>query len=74
MLHKKYYFLCSVPRAGNTIFSSFINQSEKVKITANSVLPSVLFNLNEIKQSPIYKNFPDKESYLNMYKNVLKNY
>jgi len=74
MVNKKYYFLCGVPRAGNTIFSSFINQSAKVKITANSVLPSVLFNLNEIKQSPIYKNFPDKESYLNMYKNVLKNY
>ena len=74
MLHKKYYFLCSVPRAGNTIFSSFINQSEKVKVTANSVLPSILFNLDNVKQDLIYKNFPDEKSYLNVYKNIIKNY
>ena len=74
MVNKKYYFLCGVPRAGNTILGSFVNQLEEVKVTANSILPNILFNLDKIKQNSIYKNFPDEKSYLNVYKNVFKNY
>ena len=43
MINKKYYFLSGLPRAGNTLLSSFINQSKKVKATANSILPNILF-------------------------------
>ena len=74
MINKKYYFLSGLPRAGNTLFSSFINQSQKVKATANSILPNILFELDKVKQTDIYKNFPDQKSYLNVYKNVLENY
>ena len=74
MINKKYYFLSGLPRAGNTLLSSFINQSQKVKATANSILPNILFELDKVKQTDIYKNFPDQKSYLNVYKNVLENY
>jgi hypothetical protein len=71
---KAYYFLSSLPRAGNTLLGSIINQSQNVKLTANSILPSVIYQLQLIKEDEIYKNFPDKKSLDNVIKNVFNNY
>ena len=71
---KKFYFLCSLPRAGNTILSSIINQSKKVKITANSITPEIMYRLYLLKDELIYKNFPDEISFNNVINNVLNNY
>jgi hypothetical protein len=68
------YFLCSLPRAGNTLLGSIINQSKNVKVTANTFLTDVIYQLQLIKDFEIYKNFPDEKSLNNIIKNVFNNY
>ena len=68
------YFLCSLPRAGNTLLGSIVNQSQHVKVTANTILTDVIYQLQLIKEYEIYKNFPNEKSLDNIIKNVFNNY
>jgi hypothetical protein len=68
------YFLCGLPRAGNTLLGSIVNQSHHVKLTANTILTDVIYQLQLIKDYEIYKNFPDEKSFNNIIKNVFNNY
>jgi len=68
------YFLCGLPRAGNTLLGSIVNQSQHVKLTANTILTDVIYQLQLIKDYEIYKNFPDEKSFNNIIKNVFNNY
>ena len=71
---KEYYFLIGLPRSGNTLLGSIINQNPKINLTANTILTDVLYQLHLIKDYKIYKNFPDKKSFNNIIKNVFNNY
>jgi hypothetical protein len=71
---KNFYFLCGMPRAGNTILSSIINQNKKICITSHSVLPDIIYYLNYIKTTNVFKNFPDEKSLDNVIKNSFNNY
>ena len=71
---KDLIFLNSLPRAGNTLLGSIINSNENVKMTANSVLPEILFKLENIKKSSIYLNCPDKKSFDNVQNSIFNNY
>jgi len=71
---KRYHFLASLPRAGNTLLGSLINQNKDFCVTANSILLDVLFNLYALKGTPLYQNFPDSISYDNILRNVFPNY
>lgn len=71
---KEYYFLTGLPRSGNTLLGSIINQNPNVKLTANTILTDVFYQLHLIQDYQIYKNFPDKKSFNNIIKNVFKNY
>lgn len=71
---KEYYFLTGLPRSGNTLLGSIINQNPKLNITANSILADVIYQLDLIKNYLIYKNFPDKNSLNNIITNVFENY
>ena len=71
---KNIYFLCSLPRAGNTLLGSILNQSQHVKVTANTILTDIIYQLQLIKDIEIYKNFPDEKSLDNIIKNVFNNY
>lgn len=68
------YFLCSLPRAGNTLLGSIVNQSQHLKLTANTILTDVIYQLQLIKDYEIYKNFPDEKSFNNIIKNIFNNY
>jgi len=59
---KKHSFLCGLPRAGNTLFSSLMMQNKKIAVTANSITPDLIHQIYLLKQSEIFKNFPDEES------------
>ena len=63
-----------LPRAGNTLLSSILNQNPNVALTANSVCPEMLGMLNLVKGSGEFINFPDHKSFDNVTKSVLKNY
>jgi hypothetical protein len=71
---KEYYFLAGLPRSGNTLLGSIINQNPQFNLTANSILTDVIYQLDLIKNYSIYKNFPDEGSFNNIIKNVFNNY
>ena len=71
---KSYYFLCSLPRSGNTILGSIINQSKNLRLSSNSILPETIYKLFLLKQDEIFRNFPDHNSLDNIIKNVFNNY
>ena len=71
---KKYFFLNSLPRSGNTLLSAVINQNPKINITSNTILTDVIYQLHLLYDNKIYKNFPDKKSLNNIIENVFYNY
>ena len=71
---KEYYFLTGLPRSGNTLLGSIINQNHNISLTANTILTDVLYQLHLLNDCEILKNFPDKKSFNNIIKNVFNNY
>lgn len=72
---KQYYFLVGLPRSGNTLLSSILNQNPEISVTANSIVPDILWNLYcERENSLTFKNFPDHRSYDNMMSSVFESY
>jgi hypothetical protein len=71
---KNIFFLTSLPRSGNTLLGSIINQSKNVKVSANTILTDVIYQLQSIKNIELYKNFPDEKSLDNIINNIFNNY
>jgi len=71
---KNFYFLVSLPRAGNTLFGSLINQNKKVCCTGNSIILDLLWQNECTKQSDGFRNFPDENALNNVQKSVLHSY
>lgn len=62
MSKKKYYFLSGLPRSGNTVLASILNQNPKIKVSANSFLSTILCYILDQNTSIAFKNFPDEKS------------
>ena len=73
-INKNIFFLCGLPRSGNTLLGSIINQNPKLNVTANTILIDVVYSLYLLKENNIYKNFPDNKSLDNIIKNAFNNY
>ena len=71
---KKIYFLCGLPRAGNTLLGSILNQNKDITLTANSITPNILTSLTDIKNTSSFLNFPDHNSINNVIQNIFINY
>ena len=71
---KEIYFLSGMPRAGNTLLSSLINQNKEITVTANSIVCEALYMLSTLKENLVFKNFPDHQSLDNVFNNVFNNY
>ena len=71
---KNIYFLCSLPRCGNTLLASILNQNLKITVTANSIGADILYSLEKLKQKEIFLNFPDHKSLDNLIKESLNIY
>ena len=56
------FFLCGMPRSGNTLFASIMNQNPVVVVTANSLTLEIMKDLSLLKQTDIFQNFPDHKS------------
>ena len=72
--NRKLFFLIALPRSGNTLFTSIINQNPEIACTANSVTLEIIKNLFLIKTTNTFKNFPDYKSLDNVMDNVFTNY
>ena len=71
---KKIFFLVGLPRAGNTLLGSILNQNSDIAVTANSITPDILYNIFRIKEFSIFKNYPDHKSFNNIAHHVFDLY
>ena len=72
--NKQIYFLCAMPRSGNTLFASILNQNPDVAVTANSITLEIMKELFLLKKTDVFKNFPDEQSLNNVMDEVYKLY
>ena len=71
---KEIFFLNGLPRAGNTVFGSIMNQNPNVAATANSICADMMGELFMLKRTDIFQNYPDHKSFDNVAKTVFENY
>lgn len=71
---KQFHYLCGLPRAGNTLFASLMNQNPKVAVTANSMVCDIFCGSALLKNTDIYANYPDEKSLDNVTNNTLQIY
>jgi len=62
MLVKQLSFLVALPRSGNTLFASIMNQNPNVVCTANSLTLEIMKDLFLLKQTDVFQNYPDHRS------------
>jgi len=72
--NRKLFFLVALPRSGNTLFASIMNQNSEIACTANSVTLEILKNIFLIKTTDTFQNFPDHKSLNNVLDNVYNLY
>ena len=72
--NRKLLFLIALPRSGNTLFASIMNQNPEIACTANSVTLEIMKNLFLVKTTDTFQNFPDHRSLDNVMDNVFTNY
>ena len=63
---KQIYFLCAMPRSGNTLFASLINQNPDLVVTPNSITLEIMKELFLLKGVDTFQNFPDEQSLNNV--------
>lgn len=71
---KKLFFLVALPRSGNTLFASIMNQNPDVVCTANSITLEIMKDLFLLKETDVFKNYPDHRSLDNVLDSVYDNY
>ena len=72
--NKKLFFLLALPRSGNTLFASLMNQNKNIVVTANSITLEIFKKLFLLKETSVFKNFPDEKSLDNVLDSVFNNY
>ena len=60
----------AMPRSGNTLFASVMNQNPAIAATANSITLEIMKDLFLLKQTDVFQNFPDHKSLDNVLNNV----
>ncbi len=72
---KKLYYLCGLPRSGNTLLSTILNQNKNIAVTPNSIVTEIYKNLYFLKKNNMtFLNFPDEQSFDNVLKSIHKMY
>ena len=71
---RKIFFLAGLPRAGNTILTSILNQNPDICCTPNSITLEIYKNLFLLKRTDVFQNFPDHKSLDNVLDAVFNNY
>ena len=66
----KFFFLIALPRSGNTLFASIMNQNPEIVCTGNSITLEIMKELFLLKTTDSFKNFPDHKSLDNVLDNV----
>ena len=64
----------ALPRSGNTLFGSLINQNPNLVCTANSITLEIMKDLFLLKKTDVFYNFPDYKSLNNVMNSVFSLY
>ena len=72
--NRKLLFLVALPRSGNTLFASIMNQNPEIAATANSLTLEIMKDLFLLKKTDVFENYPDHRSLDNVLNNVFNNY
>jgi len=70
----KIFFLLALPRSGNTLFGSLMNQNPDVGVTANSITLEIMKDIYLLKETDVFKNYPDHKSLDNVLDGVFNAY
>ena len=62
-MKKKYFYLIGIPRCGNTLLQSILNQNPDLYQTPNSVVPEMLFKLYNCKFENLFKEQADHKAF-----------
>ena len=60
--NKKLFLLVALPRSGNPLFASIINQNPELIVTANSITLEIMKDLYLLKHTDVFQNFPAHKS------------
>ena len=60
--NKKLFFLMGMPRSGNTLFASIMNQNPELVVTPNSITLEIMKELFLLKETDVFQNYPDHKS------------
>ena len=71
---KQLFFLVGMPRSGNTLFASIMNQNPEIAATPNSITLEIMKDLFLLKQTDVFQNYPDHKSLDNVLDSVYDNY
>ena len=71
---RKIFFLLALPRSGNTLFGSIMNQNPDIGVTANSITLEIMKDLFLLKQTDVFQNYPDHNSLDNVMDTVYSSY
>ncbi len=71
---KKIFFLAGLPRAGNTLLTSILNQNPDIGCTPNSVTLEIYKDIFLLKKTDVFLNYPDHQSLDNVLDAVYDNY
>ena len=63
-----------MPRSGNTLFASIMNQNPKIACTANSITLEIMKDLFLLKETDVFQNYPDHKSLDNILDSVFDIY
>ena len=72
--NKKLFFLVALPRSGNTLFASIMNQNPEIATTPNSITLEIMKDLFLLKNTDVFQNYPDHRSLDNVLDCVFDTY
>ena len=72
--NKQLFFLVAMPRSGNTLFASVMNQNPDIAATPNSITLEIMKDLFLLKNTDVFQNYPDHKSLDNVLNAVYDNY
>lgn len=71
---KKIYYLAGLPRTGNTLLGSILNQNPKIKVSPNSLLCELTWRIYSIKNNKLFLNIPDHKTVDNLITKMFEHY
>ena len=72
--NKKLFFLVAMPRSGNTLFASIMNQNPEIAATPNSITLEIMKDLFLLKETDVFQNYPNHKSLDNVLDSVYDTY